>query len=63
MTKKDYELIAVTFKIVQDSNEGWYTDSAMQAHKWMARALAETLQADNPKFNTDKFLAACGVAQ
>ena len=63
MTKKDYELIAVTFKIVQDSNEGWYTDSAMQAHKWIARALAETLQADNPKFQPKKFLTACGVTE
>lgn len=61
MTKKDYELIAKTFNDVMYSNQGWYSESAKQAHTWVAKALAEVFTEENPKFNRDKFLKACGI--
>lgn len=63
MTRKDYELIAAAIKEakpllppVADYAEttrqlGWQTT---------AHAVAEALARDNPRFDRERFLAACG---
>lgn len=70
MTKKDYELIAGVVKYTTpefrsdehpDSyNAGW-KDGAARQHAWLRDSLAETLAKNNPKFDRNKFLAACGI--
>lgn len=52
MTKKDYELIASV--ILKTDNE---YDSI---HK-LVISLINVFQKDNPKFDSDKFLTACGL--
>lgn len=54
MRKQDYELIANTidfWKDVQDANVG----------EQIAYALAEQFKQNNPRFDRDKFLTACGI--
>lgn len=55
MTKKDYVLIAAAIKAA--SNAPGYP----QRNAFVAFALADALQRDNPRFDRAKFLAACGV--
>lgn len=58
MTKKDYEKIAEVFRLFANSQEiiaEHYTVFAM------ANCMAAQLAEDNPRFNVDKFLKACGV--
>lgn len=67
MTKKDYELIARNIKgslqreleIEREGNNTW---SAQASLKVLAIGLADELLIDNPKFNPQKFLIACGLA-
>lgn len=54
MTKKDYQLIAKELQWAD--NHGW-TDHI----ELMAESLADAFEADNPNFDRDKFLAACGI--
>jgi len=59
MTRKDYVMIARTIKGNQrqfkEGEEG-------QTLLWiLAHQFASELQADNPRFDRDKFLTACGV--
>ena len=59
MTRKDYVLIAETFAKFQqiqnlDQTINWTGED-------LARNLADTLQADNPRFDRARFLSACGV--
>lgn len=49
MTRKDYELIAKQFFLYGASN-------ALIMH------MAEALQKDNPRFNREIFLNACGLS-
>jgi hypothetical protein len=60
MTPKDYELIAKAIASMQDSYTGddWTINGAMYP---FARQIADALEAENPKFNFDKFMKACGV--
>jgi hypothetical protein len=51
MTKKDYELIASTVRALADPF----------VRGVVARAFARTLPATNPRFNSLRFLEACGV--
>ena len=56
MTKKDYKLIALSIATVKASSE-------VHNHpmiKWVAEELADNLAQDNPRFDKNKFLAACG---
>lgn len=64
MTKKDYELIARIFnKNIHDKTsymtEVKYTGN--QISKSMALQFADVLKTNNPKFDTKKFLTACGI--
>jgi hypothetical protein len=58
MTRKDFELIATVLKSQEpiagdlDTFDYW---------EQVCRALAANLRLSNPKFNTTKFLHACGV--
>jgi len=55
MTKKDYELIASAFRY------GNTIPANEHQLYWIADLLATKLLKDNPRFNKDKFLTACGV--
>lgn len=69
MTKKDYELIAGCFnwfntiQLEQDTKdlEPETVDSMRTASKDIAETLADNLERENPRFNRDKFLKACGL--
>ena len=78
MTRKDYELIARTFRAYTDADKvretmqqattGHYkyaqsdTDRA-RANRLLllANTLANNMKQDNPNFNRDTFLKACGL--
>jgi len=68
MTRKDYILIA---RIIHDNahrqNEAMYGLSEPSERRLtrylIARDFADALQADNPRFNRNKFMQACGVEQ
>jgi hypothetical protein len=59
MTKKDYILLARVFKMN-------YEILQQQGHKMMlwliVKDLCKELQHDNPRFDQDKFIKACGMA-
>jgi hypothetical protein len=57
MTRKDYVMIAE----VINRNTGSLTESAFIDFARMAEDLATELQNDNPRFDRDRFLTACGV--
>jgi hypothetical protein len=57
MTRKDYVMIAeVINRSATASTESSFIDFAR-----MAEDLATELQADNSRFDRDRFLTACGV--
>jgi len=66
VTKKDYERIARAIagqhsEIARDDERVWesaYKIGVCDA----ARALADALAEDNPRFDRERFLRACGVA-
>ena len=62
MTRKDYVLIADTIKgsINYEQNFNNNQEKA-DGIKALAITLASTLEADNPRFDRDRFLVACGV--
>jgi hypothetical protein len=53
MTRKDYVMIA---EVIATS---WHGSEDTQAD--LARNFADVLEADNPRFDRARFLAACGV--
>lgn len=56
MSKKDYELIANAISSVDKRlNADPLGDAAI--------AIADVMAEDNPRFDRDKFLAACGIDQ
>ena len=57
MTRKDYVMIAE----VINRNTVSLTESALIDFARMAEDLATELQNDNPRFDRDRFLDACGV--
>lgn len=57
MTRKDYVMIA---KAISKARCGAYF-LTLHCFDEMAKELALEFSADNPKFNCDKFLKACGV--
>lgn len=57
MTKKDYILIA---GIIKKEAEAWQANSLQaRAIDRLASAFAEELAKHNPRFNHQKFIAAC----
>lgn len=62
MTKKDYELIARAIKrqwTIQVSITGT-GDKSLAIHETALR-IAYALKTENPRFDKDKFLQACGI--
>lgn len=52
MTRKDYELIARTLKAYGNGGE---------SVEDIAKLLAHNLSLENPRFDRERFLEACGV--
>ena len=57
MTRKDYVAIAAALNAVNDPADGNWA-AAVSA---VAEAIADTMAADNPRFDRKRFLDACGV--
>jgi len=53
MTRKDYVMIAETIAI------GWHASA--ESKRDIAVNLANVFEYDNPRFDRDRFLTACGV--
>lgn len=58
MTKKDYELIA---RVFTRHCKVSHVDAKAREAMDMAYDMADALAQDNPRFNRNKFLKACGV--
>lgn len=65
MTRKDYELIAGVFRshvvaiaTVCGINAAQFTELGI-----MAEDMASALQGENPRFNRETFIAACGFVR
>ena len=58
MTKKDYELIAEAIKTSRKVTQG---ESVLVSVAHLANTLATDLEIENPRFNREIFLKACGV--
>jgi hypothetical protein len=59
MTRKDYVLIADTLaNLMSDFNNGGEDSISLSL---VAQELADALQADNDRFDRERFLTACGV--
>ena len=63
MSKKDYILIAEAIKSAQTSLLYATTNAGetRRSVEHVAQNLAFTLAIENPLFNTERFLSACGV--
>lgn len=64
MTRKDYELIARALQASLPDDPVWDTHDLAVAHRQRGRTvhcIADALAADNPRFDREGFLAACGV--
>jgi hypothetical protein len=62
MTKKDYVAIAAAIRKVD--NELWQDGPTIQGRAVVAdvvAGLAEVMAQDNPRFDRERFAAACGV--
>lgn len=57
MTREDYEMIAE----VIDQHIRGYGDTSREIRRTVANVFADRLGAENPRFNVDKFLIACGA--
>lgn len=59
MTKKDYELLAEVLNNCYEAKQECNTATVTL----VAEVLADHLQLDNPRFDRNRFLTACGVTQ
>ena len=67
MTRKDYELIAKALRATRDrvdsendGKEGAHRDQQLRGVRRAAAHLATALESDNPRFDVQRFLTACG---
>lgn len=61
MTKKDYEKIAnVFYKTLGTIDRSWFEEATDHVER-VACNMADMLAQDNPRFDRDRFLKACGV--
>ena len=60
MTKKDYELIA---GVLNTEYTGYKLGWEREAIRITIIGLAEVFEQDNPKFDRNKFLEACGIKE
>lgn len=61
MTRKDYELIAGTLKTSRGNWIGLVAQ--IQAIECVAHDMARALKRDNPRFDVNRFLVACGIPE
>ena len=61
MTRKDYVLIASTLKTARDENMARFGGMARQGIEVAAEAMADALANENPRFDRERFLRACGL--
>lgn len=61
MTRKDYQLIADVFHTRIKALEYLGLDSPLGQMYTLALAMAAALEKENPRFDRDIFLKACGV--
>ncbi len=59
MTRKDYKAIAAVFKATLNSN---VVDNDSKDLTILANSLCIEFKKDNPRFKSELFLEACGVA-
>lgn len=63
MSKKDYELIAESLKNSQPDSrlvQPEYWSTACAQWKISVKIICDSLSNNNPRFNREKFLKACG---
>lgn len=63
MTRKDYVRIAAALTKVRSGYRPNCRGNLFRALNDTARELADELAADNPRFDRERFLAACDVPQ
>jgi len=64
MTKKDYKLIASAFSERLSLAGKIQNKKSRETHyKELAQTLAEKLATENPRFDRQRFLSACGVTE
>lgn len=62
MTRKDYVAIAAALKSTKPSyNSDHVTLAVVMQHRASCVAVAKALANDNPRFDRERFLDACGV--
>lgn len=65
MTKKNYEAIAQTisdeFEATMSKSSPDFIRGAAYGVEETAKSLADYFKRDNPRFDREKFLAACGL--
>lgn len=61
MTKKDYKAIAEVFRQkVSSSSDDYYTNQSVGMLQDVAEGLCIVFKQDNPSFDKQRFLDACG---
>lgn len=66
MTRKDFELIAAVFADNKPAFKppiDYVGQAVLDEHAYLANAMAAKLRSTNPRFDRERFLAACGVSQ
>lgn len=77
MTRKDYEMIAANIRAELDTastidevpcahhdgmvRQGGLVDGHRQAARSIACSIASALEAENPRFDRERFMRACGL--
>lgn len=62
MTRKDYVLLAAALASVRPTSKAAQHEPILAAqHKVDCAAIADALGRDNPRFDTLRFLKACGL--
>ena len=61
MTRKDYVKIADVLASHMQISDHFHSETYAEVVEFIAKDLAHMLKYYNPRFNRDKFLAACGV--
>jgi hypothetical protein len=61
MTRKDYIAIAEALQRVRNSYHPGWNPNLFRACDDHAKALAKVLESDNPRFDRETFLDACGA--
>ncbi len=61
MTRQDYELIAAALRAGRPKLSDYESEGKRSIWEVNVKLLTEALEADNPRFDRERFLRACGV--